>query len=313
MLKRIISAVTIVSIMLTSVLLPANQALAERRILSEKSLESGKRTPVYDPKMIEGDFRITRADEAAVILDIPSSQTTDEIIRFSGNSPIVWARYNPNDARGRIDITRIERTSRDTVRLIIEPFRPVDGKRWSDFTMGYLPIYFHGINPFDNFRGPDDGLWHNINQGAFLAAVGMAQQNTRAHFSFTALASVRQDVQTSTSGGFFRKRVSTAGLSLTGSSGCPSMRNRQTRLNLPTASSTGRTGSAPKGTWSRPASRSSPSTAGTCRWMSTWPTCRPKVSPGGRCWRTDFLLRSRRGFPPGPLQVLTRQVSAGGA
>jgi hypothetical protein len=37
----------------------------------------------------------------------------------------------------------------------------------------------------------------------------MAQQNTRAHFSFTALASVRQDVQTSTSGGWFRKTTKT--------------------------------------------------------------------------------------------------------
>lgn len=211
MFRRAVAVVTCVSVTLMSIILPAGQTLADRRMLSEKSLESGKYTKDWDPKMTIGDYRITRADEAAVILDLKSSETTDTIIRFSGNSPIVWARYNGNDGKGRIDITRLERTSGDTVRLVIEKFTPDHGKRWSDFHMGdpNRPIYFHGINPFDNFRGPDDGLWHNINQGAFLAAVGMAQQNTRAHMSFTALADVRQDVRTQTSGGWFRKTTKT--------------------------------------------------------------------------------------------------------
>jgi hypothetical protein len=139
MLTRIVSVITIASITLTSVLLPATQAQADRRILSEKSIESGKNIPVFDPKMYIGDYRITRADEAAVILDLKSSETTDQIIRFSGNSPIVWARYNGNDAKGRIDITRLERTSGDTVRLVIEKFTPEYGRKWSDF---------HGLTPF---------------------------------------------------------------------------------------------------------------------------------------------------------------------
>ncbi len=213
MFKQLVTAVTLFSFIFTFCLPAAD---AGGKILSEKSLESGKNTPVFDEKMTVGDYRITRADEAAVILDIPSSQLTDEIIRFSGNSPIVWARYNGNDAKGRIDITRLERTSNDTVRLVIEPFTPAAGNRWvaagdpraMEPGVGSV-AYFNGYNPFVNFKGSGDGLWHNINQGAFLAAVGMAQQNTRAPLSFTAIADVRQNVETQTSGNFFRKTTTT--------------------------------------------------------------------------------------------------------
>ncbi len=190
------------------------------------------------------DSRIIRNDGAAFILNIPASNTTRQINKFAGAAPWVWARYNPLDATGRIDISYLIRMPNHSIQLVIKHFTPADGLAWVGFTdttdesschysqrvpaltsichgTGSQTYFFNGpindsvnaLNPFDNtltsFVGNGDGEFHGISQQAFLAAVGMAQQRYKAPQSFTAIANPKQVQSVSTSGNILRKTVTT--------------------------------------------------------------------------------------------------------
>ncbi|MDE3021188.1 MAG: hypothetical protein KGI54_04950 [Pseudomonadota bacterium] len=193
---------------------------------------------------LKKDSRVIRNDGAAFILNIPASNTTRQIYKFAGAAPWVWARYNPLDATGRIDISYLVRTPNHQVQLVLKHFTPADGLAWvawKDTTdesschysqsvpsltstchgTGSETYFYNGtindgvnaLNPFDNtltsFVGNGDGQFHNINQSAFLAAVGMAQQRYKAPQSFISIATPKQVQTVTTSGSIFRQTQTT--------------------------------------------------------------------------------------------------------
>jgi len=60
-----------------------------------------------------------------------------------------------------------------------------------------------GLKDFDQ----NDGDWHNISYNGFLNLVAFAQTVHKAALGFTAISSIRQDIQTTTSKSFFKKKV----------------------------------------------------------------------------------------------------------
>ncbi|HCA26377.1 MAG TPA: hypothetical protein DEP05_01800, partial [Betaproteobacteria bacterium] len=253
--RKLVAFITGFCFTVTTVLLPAGAAVAAcsrtdpTACVVQEATQPGGSWPLHPPAgmseaqyiawsrkvMVAGDIRITRNDASALILKIPSGEITNQIIPFAGNPPIVWARYDPLGAVGRIDVSYLVKTPHNSVELVLKHFTPDDGRRWisvSDYMDGTYPsaagrgkgsatyfldmpvnIHYDALNPFDNdyvsFKGDGDGQFHNISQSGFLTAVGMAQTSYRAAFSFTAIADPHQKVSTKTSGDLFTQTVTT--------------------------------------------------------------------------------------------------------
>lgn len=149
---------------------------------------------------------MSRKPERAPGAQIPPSQITPTIKAFAGPSPIVWARYNPSGALGRIDVTKLEKAPNGMINIIIRRWGPELGEKWTD--PFYPHAYYGGVSPFKPFD-QGDGNWHNTSQQAFLSAVGHAMRNQRSSLSYIAIPELRQETRTEESGGVFKKKVKT--------------------------------------------------------------------------------------------------------
>ncbi|MDD5241949.1 MAG: hypothetical protein PHG47_09580 [Sulfuricella sp.] len=154
--------------------------------------------------MIKGDVRYTRNNRGAIVVDIPAGQVASTIFAFSGTAPLVWGRYNQSGAIGHIQITKILKMPTGRLNVYIADYTPAEGKKWAKND----PPYYGGADPFAPFSGGDN-LWRNLSINAFLAVVGHAMASNRAHTSYVAYPNVRQDIQVTTSGGWFRKTTTT--------------------------------------------------------------------------------------------------------
>lgn len=141
---------------------------------------------------IAGDFRVVRQDLAALVLEVPAGETARQAVALAGNSPVLYARYNPGQAVGRMEVVRVEKRPDGSAAVVVTTLRPTDGAR---FAAGNGVIRrFGGVNPYVSFISANSALgdyWVRANFNGFLAAAGMAMKQHGASVGFLSYPDIR--------------------------------------------------------------------------------------------------------------------------
>ena len=141
---------------------------------------------------IAGDFRVVRQDLAALVLEVPAGETARQVVALAGNSPVLYARYNPGQAVGRMEVVRVERRPDGSAAVVVTTVRPSDGAR---LAAGNGVIRrFGGVNPYVSFVSASPALgdyWVSANFNGFLAAAGMAMKQYGASVGFLSYPDIR--------------------------------------------------------------------------------------------------------------------------
>lgn len=158
---------------------------------------------------------ILNDDQNAGILGLDSFQAGNFVQYNSNRPPIIFARYFAEQAQLRVTVIRVRRMG-NTVHVQKADWTPWDGllyarDRYFLSSAEKSNVFLAGHDPFANFSNGDktDPVFYNISFQAAQVAVGQAMQHYQASIAFMAVPSIRLDQQTSTSGGFLRKTITT--------------------------------------------------------------------------------------------------------
>ncbi|MBU6460724.1 MAG: hypothetical protein KGQ58_07605 [Proteobacteria bacterium] len=170
----------------------------------------------WDMQMLDGQRWVTSGDEVAGELGLQSSQVAHVLHAFPDNGALVFARYNPGSALLRIDVVKVEKHPDGDVYTYLAQYTPWHGNVDAANRRYMTPAeqgdpYAAGHNPFAAFEGPDktDPDFHHVNFSAVQVAVGSAMRHYNASMALIAVFSPRYEESQVSSGGWFRKTVTT--------------------------------------------------------------------------------------------------------
>ena len=151
-------------------------------------------------------------DSVARALGVSSSQLATMANSFNSNQPVLYGRYDPISARLHVDIYRAIRQG-STATVEHANFTPYMGQQWAaaryfipaaDQATGDTP----GVNPFAKFEGGDD-YFHNLQLTGATSVMGLVESYVRAPAAILVLLTPDMKSYTTSSGGFFRKTITT--------------------------------------------------------------------------------------------------------
>ncbi len=169
----------------------------------------------FDLNMIDGERWITLGRADAGSLGLSSREISDRMERFPANASYVFAAYSPENGELSIEVQRIEKRPDGIIYVDQADFTPWHGEKWKAAgkyrTASEVGYGTAGYNPFENFKGStsDDPVFHNISWTGAQVAVGHAMRHYGAMVGFIAVSQSRTTQTQSTSGGLFKKTVTT--------------------------------------------------------------------------------------------------------
>ncbi len=169
----------------------------------------------FDMNMIAGERWITLGRADAGSLGLSSREISDRMSRFPANAAYVFAAYSPENGELSVEIHRIEKRPDGVIYIDQADFTPWHGEKWKAAgkyrTATEVGYGAPGYNPFENFKGTNnlDPVFHNITWTGAQVVIGHAMRHYGAMVGFIAVSESRTTQTQSSSGGFFKKTVTT--------------------------------------------------------------------------------------------------------
>lgn len=166
---------------------------------------------------VEGNRNKLTGNTSAETSGLTSAQVASVVNAFPSNVPMVVGRYEPISQTLRVDIFKIERTTRNgkaVSALYHSAFDPAYGEHWRAMGTYLSPAARQagnvvGANPFTPFKRSGSENFHEVSLNGSMVVLGHAQRLVGAPVSLLINHFPESKSWTKKSGNIFRKKVTT--------------------------------------------------------------------------------------------------------